>query len=773
MGDMTSKAIGVSPVVARATHFFVVLCALLAVVVLRAEAQQVATVRGYVTDAARAAPMQGATVGLFAGPDASPIGAATDADGYFILTRVAPGRYTLRVSFVGFQPHEEVLDISPGAVEIRRVGLIEDETLVGEILVEADRVGGAATVSAGLQTIVPAQIESVPVPGVTGDLSAYLQSLPGVVVQGDRGGQLFLRGGAADQGLALIDGIPVYLPFHILSFFSAFPEEIVDEVDLYSAGFGARYGSRVSSVVDVQTRNGSKQRINGSVALAPFLSGLRVEGPLVRDHVSVIGSYRRSLVSEIMPNLLDQKFPYTFGDAFGKLHAVVGRGHSLSVTALHTFDRGDIAGTRRTFDGTVVNESPADSNEVAWDNTVVASTYRYSAGRIPLTLELSGGLSSMSNTLGPEGAPTRSSEIESIDAATTLSWTFRNAVLTLGGRYRNSDFAYVLGGQFQNVNSASNEIEEYIGFVELPMRFGTVQLEPSVQYYEVPGYESVVDPRLRASWSPTLPVPLSVHAAWGRYHQVTAGLNDERDVGNVFTAWVPARDQLQEAEHLVGGLRVVPTAWLSVSLEAFQKTFNELSVPVLSASPEFTTALQTAEGTARGFDARISVYDYPIAEHWTVGGHVTYANADVAYQTASASYHPPHDRRHQINAVFRAQSGEYAVSLQTQYGTGLPFNESAGFDKFILFTPDVDVGLEPGTDRIAYGDPFGGRLPEYARTDVWFERRIDQQRHRLTLRAGAVNVFNRANLFYFDLFTFRRVDQLPFIPSVGVKLEVR
>jgi len=111
--------------------------------------------------------------------------------------------------------------------------------------------------------------------------------------------------------------------------------------------------------------------------------------------------------------------------------------------------------------------------------------------------------------------------------------------------------------------------------------------------------------------------------------------------------------------------------------------------------------------------------------------------------------------------------------VQFQYGSGLPFTESGGFDKWYLLTPDVDVASEPGQDRILYAEPFEGRQPTYARMDLWLEKRIEQGRNVTTLRAGVVNVLNRDNLFYYDLFEFRRVDQLPLIPSIGVKLELR
>ncbi len=80
---------------------------------------------------------------------------------------------------------------------------------------------------------------------------------------------------------------------------------------------------------------------------------------------------------------------------------------------------------------------------------------------------------------------------------------------------------------------------------------------------------------------------------------------------------------------------------------------------------------------------------------------------------------------------------------------------------------------DPGVERVLYSDPFRGRQPNYVRLDVWLERRVEHGRTVATLRAGALNIFNRNNLFYYDLFSLNRVDQLPFVPSVGFKMELR
>ncbi|MDA0379084.1 MAG: TonB-dependent receptor, partial [Bacteroidetes bacterium] len=189
-----------------------------------ASAQQ-AILRGFVTDAASEQPLQGATIALKQ-EGRLVQGTATDGDGYFVLNRVLPGGYDLEISFIGYASHGESLTLRAGEIRDIRIDLAIRAADLEEVVVVAEAEGGITTVAAGLETVVPAAIKRVPVPGVSGDLASYLQTTPGVTVQGDRGGQFFVRGGAVDQNLALLDGIPVYQPFHILSFYSAFPEEL-------------------------------------------------------------------------------------------------------------------------------------------------------------------------------------------------------------------------------------------------------------------------------------------------------------------------------------------------------------------------------------------------------------------------------------------------------------------------------------------------------------------------------------------------------------------
>ncbi|NNF04726.1 MAG: TonB-dependent receptor, partial [Rhodothermales bacterium] len=222
----------------EARRSFAVLAAFLAAVLFTAASVipaigQTATLRGFVTDQVSEQLLQGATVAV---RDSSGVlrGTVTDGDGYFILRGIPAGRHSVSVSFIGYVSWEEQITLAGGDIIVRNIDLLPADVELDEVVVQGKRPAGVSSVVAGLQTIDPAQIDRVPVLGISGDLAAYLQTVPGVLNQGDRGGQYFIRGGALDQNLSLIDGLPVYMPFHVLSFYSAFPEEVIDTARLYT-----------------------------------------------------------------------------------------------------------------------------------------------------------------------------------------------------------------------------------------------------------------------------------------------------------------------------------------------------------------------------------------------------------------------------------------------------------------------------------------------------------------------------------------------------------
>ncbi|MDX1531676.1 MAG: TonB-dependent receptor, partial [Rhodothermales bacterium] len=334
-------------------------------VVPEAHAQR-ATLRGVVTDRADGQPLFGVNVvaeRLGAEDDAF-YGAASDPDGLYVLSRIPSGRYAVRATFLGYEPYADTLALEPGAIRQLNLALGETAEALDEVTVEAERSSGAANVTAGLQSVRAADIELVPTPDVSGDLATYLQTLPGVVSTGDRGGQLFIRGGEPTQNLVLLDGMPLYQPFHVVGFYSAFPQDVLNQADVYAGGYGSRFGGQLSSVLDIGTRTGNKRGYYAAASVAPFVTALQAEGPLAEDRVSFLASARRSVIEQGAANLVDEPLPFEFGDYFGKVHANITDSGQLSVTGIHTFDEGSVG-----------DPASVRPDEVRWSNTALGGRF--------------------------------------------------------------------------------------------------------------------------------------------------------------------------------------------------------------------------------------------------------------------------------------------------------------------------------------------------------------------------------------------------------------
>ena len=731
---------------------------LLFLVVLAGSANaQPATIRGKVTDLETGNPLVGAHVSLRAA-DGELTGMITDVAGLFVSGSLAPGVYTFRVSFVGYRSYVETIELSAG-VAVQRVIVLEvGGPRIDELVVEGDRRDSRGSPVSGLTSIGAADLARIPMPDVNTDLAGYVITMPGVVTAGDRGGQLYVRGGTPTQNLFLIDGIPVYQPFHIIGFFSAFPGDVIGNADVYAGGFGARYGGRLSSVFDVSARNGNKNRYTGSGSAATFLTSLRVEGPISPGKVSFLGSVRQSVIEEVAPDLIGRKLPYRFGDQFLKVHAYLNNTSSASGTLIHTFDEGNLAATD-------------DSNlRIYWENLAYGGRYIYLPDSYPVLTELAIAINSLRSEFGPEGASLREASVDGFSGQINFAYLLGQMDLIFGIFVNSFDFDFSLEGAGQQKEA---DVEGG-GYIESRLQVHPAfEFRPGFRFHSFPSKgRSSLEPRLRATWWPM--GARSDHrltAAWGVYRQEIVGLNDQRDVGSVFTAWTgsPENEDVPSAIHTIVGWESSLFPWLRVGAEGYYKSLSNLTVFIGSSG------LRRAEGDAKGVDVRVELtrpFFY---------GFAGYSLSSVEYQVgedepgASAfSFRPPHDRRHHLNLIGRIVRGPYSLGVRWEYGSGFPFTRIEGFFNSVnVGSSNTDFLNEEGDVQILFDEPFEGVLPSYNRLDVTLERRIETPRFVGTVQLGLLNAYDRSNVFYFDLFATRRVDQLPLVPMIGIKAELR
>ena len=258
------------------------LAALLAAFSAAAQPRGTATVSGYITDGTSGETLIGAGVLVEGSAGKTPTGAVTNPYGYYTLT-IPRGKVTLQYSYVGYESVGMELDIQRDtAVNI----VLNPSAQIKEATVVAQKDAGIQSTYLGAIDIPLVHIQRTPVVFGEADVLKAIQLMPGV--QGGNEGftGLYVRGGGPDENLILLDGVPIYNVDHMLGILSVFQTEAVKKVTLYKGSFPARYGGRVSSIVDIRTNDGNMKETHGSIGVGVLTEKFHLEGPIIKDKLS-------------------------------------------------------------------------------------------------------------------------------------------------------------------------------------------------------------------------------------------------------------------------------------------------------------------------------------------------------------------------------------------------------------------------------------------------------------------------------------------------------
>lgn len=312
------------------------------------------TVSGVVEDAGSKEKLFGANVYSLSERN----GTITNAEGFFELTVPADTLTTLRFSYIGYTT--TFLEAKFSSDTSFTLLLQPDHHQLSEVVIAGTT--NHQQFHSGLMNVsylTPEDIKNSPSVLGEPDLIKTLQLKPGIQSGNEGSNGYFVRGGQADQNLVLFDGVPVYNPSHLFGMFSIFPNDAIDKVRLYKGAFPARFGGRLSSVLDVGIRPGdmSKLKVSGGTGL--ISSRLTVEGPLVKEKLSLLVSGRRTYFDFITKKINEanagvenyQPIPdYFFYDLSAKLHAQLGEQDELSFSGYMGLDRFNFATKNLGFD---------------------------------------------------------------------------------------------------------------------------------------------------------------------------------------------------------------------------------------------------------------------------------------------------------------------------------------------------------------------------------------------------------------------------------------
>jgi hypothetical protein len=277
------------------------------------QAQQKVTLNGYVKDIQNGEELIGVTVYI---PQLK-AGTVTNGYGFYSIT-LDKGVYDIQFSFVGYKTTTINLDLSKD--ESRNIELESEAVMMQEVVVEEKRVdANVVDLQMSKNTINMDQLRKLPALFGEVDLIKNVQMQPGVITAGEGTSSFYVRGGGADQNLILIDEAPIYDPSHLFGLFSVFNADVIKESELYKGGIPARFGGRLSSILEIRTKDGNNKGLHASGGVGLLASRLMIEGPLVKEKSSFIVSARRSYV-DVFLKMANQKNSVYFYDVNAKVN---------------------------------------------------------------------------------------------------------------------------------------------------------------------------------------------------------------------------------------------------------------------------------------------------------------------------------------------------------------------------------------------------------------------------------------------------------------------
>jgi len=257
-------------------------------------AQEKVTINGYVKDFKNGEELIGVTVYI---PQLK-AGTVTNVYGFYSIT-VAKGTYDIQFSFIGYKITTQTVELNKN--ESRNIELEPEATYMQEVVVsEKAEDANVVDVQMSKNTLNLEQIKKLPALFGEVDIIKNIQMLPGVITAGEGTSSFYVRGGGADQNMILIDEAPIYDPSHLFGLFSVFNADVIKDSELYKGGIPARYGGRLSSILDVRTKDGNNKQLGVSGGVGLLASRLMVEGPIRKEKSSFIISARRSYVDAFL-----------------------------------------------------------------------------------------------------------------------------------------------------------------------------------------------------------------------------------------------------------------------------------------------------------------------------------------------------------------------------------------------------------------------------------------------------------------------------------------
>lgn len=690
-------------------------------------------------------------VGVSVSDSLSGTGTFTNTYGFFSLTFAAKPP-VLKFSHVGYQPYylqpekDQPLDI-----RLKRTSLLE------EVVIIAPRALPGNPLS-----LPVSEIRNMPVLLGEADVLKAFSFTPGVATGGEGSAGLYVRGGTPDQNLILLDDAPVYNAMHLGGFFSVFNPSSLKNADLYKGAFPARYGGRLSSIIDLTMKEGNNQKFGGEVGLGLLNQSLTLEGPIVKNKASFIVSGRVSTLG--LTPLLTRKrhagtagedYIYKFHDLNAKLNFQLSKTDHIYLSFYNGFDRFKYDEWSKT-DAKEVNTAVGNN----WGNNT--GTLRYSKMLSPklfskIILIYSDYTSQFTNDFSDGGeAFYRYSDTRITDIGGKIQLDYfpnRRVEMRMGAevtRHRFDPFNmttnYAMESNADRIRLKAGQASLFIDTdIKLTTRLSLNAGGRFTQYTVAGTAFRNPEPRLAANWS--FAGPWKLYTSYTVMNQYLHLLVNN-GYGFGYDAWLPATARIppSRAKQWSAGIsRKLVRPGIDLSLEYYRKRMtNMIDYP---DGTNFTGMLADAwENIVKsGGMGRSSGLEMMVARNsGKLRGRLSYtlARSELRFdEINNGQWYPmKYDRRHNLNGsatfVFNKKwSLNGTFIYQTGHAVTLPVGA-------VLYNNNV---------RFIYHERNNGRMPDFHKLDLGVTRYGTLwKKYETKLGFGVYNAYNRANPLYLD-----------------------
>ena len=730
-------------------------------------AQEGASVNGYITDAETGETLLTANIALAEVNR----GTSSNMSGYYTITNIEPGTYTLAASYIGYRRFEREITLEPGENLRIDIEMIPEGVQLDAIVVESksereeQKNIGRAQVSTQLIKELPSVIEP--------DVFRSVQLLPGVKAASDFSSGLYVRGGSPDQTLILLDETTVYNPTHFFGFFSTFNPDAVKDVRLYKGGYPAKFGGRIGSVLTVFNKDGNRNETQGSVSLGLLASRASIEGPL--GNGSWMLAFRRSTLEPVLAALRNSvdgvPDKFYFYDVNGKISNDITENDRLSLAFYTGNDNVSIP-----------FQDDANINLKYGNQTVSGQWRRIVSENLFSFITVTGSRYFNEPNFEIAGTPfERNNEIYDFSLKADFEY-LPNERHTISAGIWGGNILLTFQDRFDNQETFNNRISsQYLSaYLQDEWKLADKwRINAGLRLNSFTEGEYIrLEPRLSTEYRPTDQIRLQ--AAYGRYYQYLTLITNEAFSG--FDLWLTTDDGVPPAfgDQFVVGAKTVPFAGYGFDAEVYYRTMRDLFEldPFINdaAGLDYEELFRFGEGFAYGVELFFEKKRGPLTGFIGYTFGVTRRkfpgfNAPILDDPSRARFFSPkYDRTHDVNITTSLRlSNRWSMNAVFSYATGQAYTQPLGRTEISRIPWDNDP-----RDIFTVGNVNASRLPGYHRLDLAFSRTgtffgIGSAEWQIQI----INVYSRRNVWFynydFDENPIEReeVNLLPIIPSLS------